>query len=131
MRGSRISSSRAPSAAAGIAVAQWYVLARQSTSRHHTASREKFAIRPAIAMIGASRGPNASMSAGISMMEAPKPTMALSVPEARPSARIATQVMRRARAGTASAALAVPPLERPLLAPNLQRNGNGFQPVRK
>src|SRR5215831_8073438 len=52
--------------------------------------------------------------------------MPLSVPEARPSARIATQVMR-ARAGAASAVLVVPPRKRPLLASNLQRNADCFQ----
>ena len=44
----------------------------------------------AIAMIGTARcGPNRITSAGITMIDEPKPTMPLIVPATRPSARIA------------------------------------------
>ena len=67
---------------------------------------------PAMAMIGtASRGPKASISAGISMIEAPKPTMPLSVPAPSPSARTTSQVMDAAPGGNRSA-LALSPLVR-------------------
>ena len=47
-----------------------------------------------MAMIGtASSGPNASISAGISKIDAPKPTMPLSVPAPSPSARTASQII--------------------------------------
>ena len=92
------------------------MLARQSTSRHQTTTREKFASSAAIAMIGtASSGPNASISTGISMMEAPKPTMPLSVPDTRPSARIAAQVMDYCshRPGIGSPFAFAPTIKRP------------------
>ena len=66
---------------------------------------------PAMAMIGtASSGPKASISAGISMMEAPKPTMPLSVPAASPSARTTSQVMDAAAGGDRSALAPSPPV---------------------
>src|SRR5262245_5315813 len=49
-------------------------------------------------MIGtASCGPNAIIRAGISMIEAPKPTMPDSVPATSPSASTASQIMRTVR----------------------------------
>ena len=63
-------------------------------------------------MIGtACCGPKASISAGISMMDAPKPTMPLSVPAPSPSARTTSQVMDAAPGGNRSA-LAPSPLVR-------------------
>jgi hypothetical protein len=60
---------------------------RQSTSRHHAATRDAFAMIEPTAMIGtACFGPYTSTSAGISMIEVPKPTMPPSVPATRPSA---------------------------------------------
>jgi hypothetical protein len=47
-----------------------------------------------MAMIGTARcGPNASINAGISIVEAPKPTMPESVPATRPRARMAAHIM--------------------------------------
>ena len=50
----------------------------------------------AMAMIGtACSGPKANTSAGISMIDEPKPTMPLSVPATSPSARISAYSIRR------------------------------------
>src|SRR6185436_16787201 len=52
---------------------------------HQATTREALAMTEATAMIGtASRGPNTSTSAGISMMEVPKPTTPPKVPATRP-----------------------------------------------
>ena len=49
-------------------------------------------------MIGtASCGPKANISAGISMMDAPKPTMPERVPAAMPSASTASHIIRLVR----------------------------------
>ena len=57
-RGGSASSVRAPSAAAGMPVAEYAAQARQSTSRHHTITRDRLAMIEATAMIGtAASGP--------------------------------------------------------------------------
>jgi hypothetical protein len=54
------SSVRAPRAAAGMPGSEYAAQARQSTSRHHASTRERFAMMAATAMIGtACFGPNA------------------------------------------------------------------------
>ena len=63
-------------------------MTRQSTARHQASTREALAMMAAMPMIGtASRGPNTSTSAGISMIDVPKPTTPPSVPATNPSAR--------------------------------------------
>lgn len=84
----RTSSVRAPSAAAGIAVAEYAAVVRQSTSRHQAATREPLAMIDATAMMGtACFGPYTRTSAGIRRIDVPKPTMPPSVPATRPRIR--------------------------------------------
>ena len=60
----------------------------QSISRHHEVILAKFDIRATIAMIGtASRGPKTMTSTGSRMTVAPVPTMPLTVPATKPTAR--------------------------------------------